>query len=196
MLCGHKFLVSTALNLRLYQIPEMGPICDHRTFHPEVTAPIAIHAKGTLGHGKLIWDALCDHQDGRFAIYTWLTTEELLVQILPAPGQSQGSIVCYNIDGPCAGGTSRIIGCKEFVDMQPMELCCYAHFMRPDMCVGYVRLGRTKAFDPSHSVLIPLLGHDGRAEDLHWDEESGRLCVLFSPDGDRNAKALLMVDMV
>jgi len=60
----------------------------------------------------------------------------------------------------------------------------------------YVRLERIKAPDPSRPVLVSLPGQDGRVEDLSWDEESGRICVIFSPFGDRSTRNMLMVDLI
>jgi hypothetical protein len=51
-------------------------------------------------------------------------------------------------------GNSRAVACKDFVDMQPMELQILTYFTRVDSHNSYDRLERTKAPDPTISVLI------------------------------------------
>jgi hypothetical protein len=180
-------LVSTLLGFHFYRMPDDAS-CS------EVAPPLAVYAKGKSDHGRTVWNGLCSHYDGRLETYTF--TEEEALLILPSPGQSEDDFVRYVIDGSCSMGNSRTIGCKDFADMQPMELQSFTHFTRTDGNAGYVRLGRTKAPDPLRPTSVPLLGQDGRVEDLSWDEESGRICVICSPFGDRNIRYMLVVDVI
>jgi hypothetical protein len=193
MLCSHMILVSTPLGLHLYRIPDFG---SDASSHSDIAHPLAVYIQGKSEESdKTVWDSLCLHYDGRLATYTFTEEEEALL-ILPCPGQSEDEFVRHVIDGPCSMGNSRAIGCKDFVDMQPMELQGFTHFTSHNRHVGYVRLERIKAPDPSRPVLVSLPGQDGRVEDLSWDEESGRICVIFSPFGDRSTRNMLMVDLI
>jgi len=190
ILCPHMILVSHFSSLSLYRIPELRPACNDGTFNPAVSIPLATHSHDTPVNEKLIWNTLCPHFDGHLATYTF--SEEDAVLILPSPGQSKDEFVRYVINGPCSMGYSRAIGCRDFIDLEPMELQCFTQFTRSDGHPGYKRLGRTEAPRPTHVVSIPLLGQDGRPEDISWDEESGRISVLFSPRGDRTTRKLLL----
>jgi len=185
-------LVSTLLGLHLYRIPD---VASNDASRSEVMPPLAVYMQGKPDNGKAIWNAMCSHSDGRISTYTFDEEEDALL-VLPNPGQSSADFVRYVIHGPCSMGNSRAVACKDFIDMQPMELQILTHFTRMDSHNGYVRLGHTKAPDPTQSVPIALLGQDGRAEDLSWDEESGRICVIFSPFGDRAIRYMLIVDLI
>jgi hypothetical protein len=187
-------LVSAGLYLCLHRIPELRPVCDGSTDGPVVSMPLATHFSGASVNDNPIWNMLCPHFDGRLATYTFSEEDALL--ILPPPGESQDKCVRYVVDGPCSMGYSRAIGCMNFIDQQPMELECFTHYTRSDRHVGYRRLGRTEAPHPLQTVTIPLLGQDGRVEDLSWDEESGRISVIFSPLGDRGVREMLLLYMI
>jgi hypothetical protein len=146
-------------------------------------------------YDRSISDALYPLHDGQLATFTLSQGRESTF-ILPSLGSSNQIFVRHAFDGPCSIGNSRAIGCNEFIDMKPVELRCFTHYTRRNDHNGYVRLGRTEAPDTSRSVSIQLLAWDGRLEDVSWDEESGRICVIFSPSDDRGSRGLLMVDMV
>lgn len=183
-------LVSVGSYLSLHRIPELQPVCDDDTSEPVVSVPLATHLPGN----DLIWNMLCPHFDGRLATYTF--TEEDALFILPPPGESEDECVRYVVHGPCSMGYSRAIGCMDFFHQEPMQLQCFTHYTRSDRNAGYGRLGRTEAPHPLHIVTIPLLGQNGRAEDISWDEESGRLIFIFSPLGNNDVREMLLLYMI
>lgn len=190
-------LVSHGSNLSLYRIPELIPAYDDRAHDPVVCTPLATHTQETSVNNTLIWDMLCPYYDGRLPIYTSLTSEDdQCLLILPSPGESQDKIVRYVVNGPCFMRNSHTIGIRDFVVQQPMELQCFNHFARSNTHFGYIRLGRTQAPHPTHTTWITLLGHDGRVEDLSWDEQSGRISVLYSPPDNPDARELLLLHMI
>jgi hypothetical protein len=99
--------------------------------------------------------------------------------------------------GPCSTDSSRAIGCQDTEELQHIELLCFSAGTYHDASTGYLRLGRTRAPDPSRSVSIQLLGYHGHVEDLSWDEESGRICATYNPAGEYSiSSSLLMIDMI
>lgn len=193
IICAHMLLVSTPSDLYLYQAPKLVPISPDIESHALVASPLAIYGPQRPNDGRMIWDTV--HHDGRIATYTYSSDEESLL-ILPPPGGNEDDIVRYVLDGPCSMGNSRAVGCRLWVDQEPMELQCFTHFTRPDNHFGYARLGLSKAPEPSHYTSISLVGQNGRVEDLTWDEESGRICLIFSPWHDRTTREMLMIDMI
>ena len=187
-------LVSHGPNLSLYRIPELIPAYNDRIHGPVVCTSISTYMQGAWVNDTLIWDMLCPSYDGRLPIYTWEGDQDLL--ILPSPGESQDKIVRYVVSGPCFMRTSHTIGCRDFVVQQPMELECFSHFARSYTHVGYMRLGRTEAPHPKHTASIPLQNQDGRVEDLSWDEESGRISVIYSPSNNRDTREMLLLYML
>jgi len=194
ILCHHMILVSTSSSLRLYQIPEFLPVRSNIE-HSNLATPLATHVIGKPNPDKLIWNALCAHLDHRICTYIFSDEEEALL-ILPLPGQSGDDIVCHVFEGPCFMGSSRAIGCRKAFSTCPMEIQCFAPCSRKDSHIGYVRLGRTQAPNPSRPVSVQLPGYDGRVEDLSWDEESGRICLIYKHLGDSSARSLLMIGMI
>lgn len=197
MLCPHMILVSTTRGLHLYRAPQIDSDDGINACIGTATLqPIAAYLKDEPSTGKQIWDSLCpQHHDGHVATYTFTDLEDALL-ILPGPGQTSEAFVRYVIDGPCSMGNSRAIGCRDFVDMQPMTLQTFTHFTRHHRHPGYMRFGRTSAPSPSLTTSIPLVGWDGRTEDLSWDEQSGKICVISSPFEDRSTRNMLLVDMI
>jgi hypothetical protein len=95
---------------------------------------------------------------------------------------------------------SRVIWVKEYRFSDAIELYICTHLTRSDRHAGYMRLGRSKAPQLEHvtSVRIPLVGECGVIKDLSWDEESGRIGILFdsSRDGDAQVtRHLMTVDL-
>jgi hypothetical protein len=177
MLCSHMILVSTRSTLSLYEIPEFTAVCHDIQFLSNLSTPLASHVLGKPNHGRLIWDTLCPHHDRRIWTYTFSPVEEALL-ILPLPGQSEDDLIHHVFDGPCYMGSSCAIACKETVKKQPVELQCFAPCTRHERHTGYVRVGRTRAPNPSRPVSIVLPGYDGLVEELSWDEESGQISIV------------------
>ncbi|KIM86421.1 hypothetical protein PILCRDRAFT_4916 [Piloderma croceum F 1598] len=196
VLCPHMILVSTLSSLDLYQTPEFMPLGSSIKSCSNLSTPIAIHDFTKPNQGKLIWNALCPHLDGRFWCYIFSEVEEALL-ISPLPG-SDDDFVRHVFDGPCSTDSSRAIGCRDTVEFQHIELLCFSASTYHDASTGYMRLGRTQAPDPSRSVSIQLLGYYGHVEDLSWDEESGRICAIYNPVDEYygSSSSLLMIDMI
>ena len=195
VLCPHMVLVSTLSCLYLYQTPKFMPLGSGIKSHLNLSTPIAIHDFRFPNQGKLIWNALCPHFDGRFWCYIFPQAEvEEALLISPLPG-SDGDFIRHVFDGPCSADSSRAIGCQDTVELQHIKLLCYSVGTYHDASTGYLRLGRTKAPDPSQSVSIQLPGYHGHVEDLEWDEESGRICATYNPAGEHSS-SLLMIDMI
>lgn len=80
-------------------------------------------------------------------------------------------------------------------DLAMIELQISTHFTKPDRHPGYMRLGRSKAPDPSHIVSIDIpTNYVPEIENLSWDEESGRICLLLSKVP--RSKYLMIVDLL
>jgi hypothetical protein len=194
VLCPHMILLSTLSGLYLYQTPEFMPLGSSIKSCSNLSTPIAIHEfTKPKQEGKLIWNALCPHLDGRFWCYIFSEVEEALL-ISPLPG-SDDDFVRHVFDGPCSTDSSRAIGCRDTVESHHIELLCFSAGTYHDTSTGYLRLGRTQAPDPSRSVSIPLLGYHGHVEDLSWDEESGRICAIYNP-AEAYLSSLLLIDMI
>jgi hypothetical protein len=169
--------------------------------HSNLATPIASHIFGKPNDGRLIWNALCPHLDGRMWTYTFSETENAEIEeallISPLPGQfDKHDFIRHIFDGPCAMGSTRAIGYKYAVELRPIELHCFSPGTYHIMSAGYVRLGRIQASNPECSVSIPLPGYEGHIEDLAWDEESGRICAIYRPADDPTRRDLLMIDMI
>jgi hypothetical protein len=177
--------------LSLYRIPELRPY-DYKIYDPVICTSLATYTQGASVNDAPIWDMLCPHFDGCFPTYT--SEEDQCFLILPSAGESQDKIVRYVVNGPCHMGYSHTIGCRDFLVQRPMELQCFGHFERSNTHVGYMRLGQVP--HPKHTTLIPLLGYDGRAEDLSWDEESGRISIIYSPSGNPDSREMLLLYMI
>lgn len=80
---------------------------------------------------------------------------------------------------------------------EPIKLTSCTHLTKAESHPGYVRLGRTKAPDPSRTTLIPLAsGQNMIVEGISWDEQSGRICIQASCAEDRQKKFLGIVDLL
>jgi hypothetical protein len=87
--------------------------------------------------------------------------------------------------------------CHDHLGLGPITVQCFTHFTLSDGHIGHWRLGRTKSLDPSRSVTISLAGHNGRMEDVSWDEESGQVCVIYTPlDAEYHDRVMLLVDLL
>jgi hypothetical protein len=76
-----------------------------------------------------------------------------------------------------------------------ITLASCPRFTKPDDHVGYMRLGRSGAPDPSHIALIPLVGHFGDVHAISWDGDSGRICLVYTPP-ESETDNLMMIDLL
>jgi len=190
ILCSHIILVSASFRMHLFEIPELKPAGGGGSSHAVWVKPLVAN-----GHDKSIRNALCDHHDGCVSAYAFAEHQQALI-ILPSPGQSDNTTVRYVLQGSCYRNASRAIMCHDYVHLQPIKVQCFTHFTRFDGHAGYIRLGRDKALDPSRSVTIPLAGHIGRNEDSSWDEESGQVCIIYTPLGVSDHRIMVLVDLL
>jgi hypothetical protein len=90
---------------------------------------------------------------------------------------------------------SRAIWCA--IPSDELHMC--THLTKPDAHPGYMRLGRSNAPDPSHIVSIVLpdnVNNPGTwIDNLSWDEESGRICLLVSSI-EAVPKTLVIIDLL
>lgn len=198
MLYPFYLLITSTHGLDLYKIPEFGPPRGYFTTDWPIALPAASSIKGRLSHERSISDELSLVYDGRVATFIYADHEEGL-SILPSPCKPNEQPILRTFDGPCSMGSSRSIGYHGQTEMQPLELRCLAHLTRRDDHPGYVRLERTVAPDPSQSVIIDLKNETGIIEDLSWDEGSGKLCMIYTPDvseGNTSPRWLLVVNLI
>jgi len=191
LLCSHMFVVSSALGLRLYKIPELGPTCEDGASNVQYVTPLA-----NEGFGQSIRRFLCAHHDGHVSAYSSSFGNEALI-VLPPLAQAGDKMLVHWIDGPCSRTASRAILCKDYCDMEPIKLQSLVHCTRPGTHAGYTRLGQSYAPDPSRCSSISLMGYNGCTEDLSWDPESGRICVLFTLPGESGrCRNMAVVDVL
>lgn len=175
--------------MSVYKIPELKPLGEDGLPYMVSVAPIVADAEGTA-----VRKALCDHHKGSVSAYC-NTDQEALV-IIPPPGQPDEKVVSHLLEGSCCRCASRTIMCHDYTELQPIEVQCFAHYVRPDDHPGYIRLGHTEAPDPARSMTITLSDHNGQTEDLSWDEESGRVCMLYIPLDDTQARVMLCFNLL
>jgi hypothetical protein len=191
ILCSHMILVSASFGMFLFEIPQLQPATESDLSHPVSVIPLIAN-----GQDVAIRSALCRHHDGCVSAYAFAEHQEALVILPPLDSLSQKA-VRYTLQGSsCYRNASRAIMCHDHQGKGPITFECFTHFTRSDGHVGYLRLGRTKALDPSLSVTISLTGHNGRMEDVSWDEESGRVCVIYTPLDVYNDRVMLLVDLL
>lgn len=182
--------MSTSAGTNIYPIPDLLPVGEDGSVNIASVSPLEIESPK-----KSIRDVLCSHLDGRVSAYAFADGEDSLC-ILPPPGQSEANTIWHKLQGSCSRNASRAILCQDYIDLSPIEFRSLTHFTRPGDHAGYTRLGRAGALDPSQSVTISVPGHDGRTRDLAWDEETGRVCVLYTPLDDSSARNMLLIDMM
>jgi hypothetical protein len=75
-----------------------------------------------------------------------------------------------------------------------IELASCTHFTKPDSTPGYMRLGRSRAPDPTRITSILLSGEKGRVDTISWDEDSGCIFILASCFCGSEHQRLLVID--
>jgi len=190
ILCSHMILVSASFGMFLFMIPQLKPAGEGGLSHAVSVTPLVAN-----GRDVLIRNALCRHHDGCVSAYAFAEHQEALVILPPLENLTQKA-VRYTLQGSCYRNASRAIMCHDHFGQGPITVQCFTHFTRFDGHVGYLRLGRAKALDPSRSVTISLAGHNGHMEDVSWDEESGRVCIIYTPLNAYHDKVILLVDLL
>ena len=200
ILCPHLILVSAPSCIYLYKIPELSTMPENGVLNIVPATPLAKYEEWTVDyHHNFIWDTLCSHHSGRMSTLFFSESGSCLLAVLPSIGQSHSDAVTHMVGTHAAFGPTRAIWLKE--SLQPIErikLESCVHFTKPDTHAGYLRLGRTRAPDPSRSCYIPIGGQFGHVQDISWDEESGKICIVCLPlAGDEHSgKIMLLVDLV
>ena len=188
-------LVSLAHRILLYVIPELTLI-RHGIPSPEVAVtPLAMYGGPPIVEKNLLWNSFCSHLGGT-RLTTVVQSEHggFDVIIFPRPGEPEDTLVRHEM-GMGDFGASRAIW--SHVTNGGIELRSCTHFMRPDTHVGYMRLGRSKAPDPSRVVRIPGVGHAEELLDVSFDEPSGVIFLLVScSDNGEVNKKVIMVNLV
>jgi len=160
--------------------------------------PLATYPKSLTNEPKLLWDLLCSHhEETRLSTVAESQMNHWFdLVILPRPGQPEDAFIRHGI-GLVDFGPSRAIWDKPG---PLLELCSCAQFTRADNHVGYLRLGLSRAPDPSRLVSIPVGQKAVVINDLAWDEQSGLVVLLVTNwrDGDstRQSKSLIMIDLM
>lgn len=161
-------------------------------------SPISAHIfEG--GGGENVWNKLCEyhHKDSRAATAAQMDGRQYVLLIWPTPGQPSGTFVRH----PCHWydlGHGRAIWLHHTEGHEEIVLRMCAHLTRPDNHIGYARLGRSGAPDPSKVVLIPLIQReeDFEIEDLSFDETEGRVCLLVSSLDADDSRRVLVVNLI
>jgi len=198
ILCPHRFLVSVAQRIFIYAIPELSPLCEDIPLQIIDVTPLAVHEESNTGDHKWLQHNLCSHHtENRLSTVAESANGGFDVIILPSAGQPTETLVRYAI-GTCDFGPSRAIWSKvPSFSMDEIELRSCALFTHADTHVGYMRLGRSKAPNPSRCSSIPIAGNTGRIRDLAWDEQSGIICISVSLwDGEREVMDLVVVELI
>ena len=190
ILCSHIILVSASFSIHLFNTPELKPAGEGGSCHAVWAKPLIAN-----GHDKSIWDVLFHHHNGWVSAYAYSEHQEALI-ILPYPKQLDNMTICYVLQGSCYRNASCAIMCHDYVNLQPIKVQSFTHFMRFEGHAGYIRLGYDKALNPSWSVTISLAGHNGRNEDSSWDKESGQVCIIYTPLGGNYDRILLLIDLL
>lgn len=195
VVCPHLIAITTQDHFYLFRIPEMKPVHTSHPPHIAQANPLSIHAPE---YRNDIWNALCCHHDGRIAMASTSDSADFFLVIWPPAGQSEGTFVSHLL-WQFDMNPSRVIWVRNYQFSEAIELYICTHFTRSDRNIGYMRLGRSQAPHPSHvaSIRIPLTGQTGVIKDLSWDEESGRICVLFESSRDHGPQRrhLMAIDL-
>lgn len=140
-----------------------------------------------------IWKMLCAHHAGGRVATAAQSLFDYVLIVWPPAGQSTDQFVRH----PCLWydlGLSRAIWLDQHDAGVAIKLLGCTHLTKPDNHAGYLRLGKTHAPHPSHTLTISLPGQTGRIADLSWDEESGRIAVLVS--SSISLRTLVVIDLV
>jgi hypothetical protein len=140
-----------------------------------VVTPLAVFADTQADEQrKMPWNCLCSHHDGN----RLPAVAELDIVVFPPAGQTAGTLVRH-ATWMCDFGPSRAIWYNTLPDeSDEIELRSCTIFTHVDAHAGYMRLGRSKAPDPSRLFSIPITGQTGAIRDLTWEEQSGLICIL------------------
>lgn len=187
-------IVSTPLRLLLYPILELSPVREgYKPLAVPVT-PLATYAENVSGGSNSIWNTLCSHHSGRLSTMTYSQDGGCALVVLPPTGQSESDAVVHcPVNFPIARCATRSIW-RRGDGAESTKLNSCVHFTNPGNQYGYMRLGRSRPPDPSHVSCISLNDTDGVIEDISWDEESGRICLVRF-DGPDN-RCLSIIDLL
>lgn len=191
-------LVSNASTTYLYEFPE--PIYSVTESHVHIT-PIKHLAtdkeEGDVSRRK-IWESLCRHHEGRISVLRFRNYYRpgLELVMFPPAKSGAGASVYNDIRYDYTIGSTRVLWSEE---MENLRFFSRVHTTKHDDHVGYRRLGRKSAHDTTDETMIisSLSNHYG-VDDLSWDEESGRICVITDEyEGDEtNLKWLTVIDLI
>jgi hypothetical protein len=172
----------------------MAPVTGDRVSPVAQSAPLAVYGQDQRAS---IWNYICDHHDGgRVATATNTALPEYALVIWPPKGQPEESFIRHT--GQAFDiGLFRALWSKVCRIPVNIELHACTYLTKPDNFAGYMRLGRLRAPDPSHTASIPILEQSGSMRHLSWDEESGRIVILRSSFQEPLGRLyLLVVDLV
>jgi len=157
--CSHRCLISTGQRLFLYEIPELSPVREDVPLQAVVVTPLAVFGDIQADEQrKMPWNCLCSHHDGN----RLPAVAELDIVVFPPAGQTAGTLVRH-ATWMCDFGPSRAIWYNTLPDeSDEIELRSCTIFTHVDAHAGYMRLGRSKAPDPSRLFFHPN----------HWTDRS------------------------
>lgn len=167
----------------VYEIPQTSYVLTGDKPTTVDVYPLSSHDDATKADpGHELWNCLCKHLDGS-RISTAGDADDghwFEMVVLPMTQQAERNFVRHPI-GVCDYGPSRAIWAVDrwrHPESDSILLQGCTHFTRFDEHVGYTRLGRSRAPDPSHLVLIPLLEQTDVVKDISMDETRGKIFVL------------------
>jgi len=200
ILCPHLILVSAPSCIHLYYIPELSAMPENSVPNIVPAIPLAKYVEW-IDDFHFIWNTLCKHHSGRMSPQFFSDTGPCFLVVFPSMGQSHSDTVTHLAGTHAAFGPTRVVWLKEtFQPVGRIKLESCVHFTKLDTHPGYMRLGRTKAPDPSRICHIAIYGQFGPVQNISWDEESGKICIVCLPlPGEENInghKVLLLVDLV
>lgn len=126
--------------------------------------------------------------------------QEDFLAVLPFTNQSQtDNIALQRVGLPIAFGPSRAVWWddNELEEDESVNLKISTHFSMTDDHPGYMRMGLSRAPDHSKAHNLSLKGQLGEVEDMSWNEESGRICMVCIPSSrnDSEPRSLVVVDL-
>lgn len=166
----------------VYEVPQTSFV---RTGTQPTTVdvyPLSSYDDATKGDpDRELWNCLCKHHDGS-RLSTAGESDDgpgFEMVVLPMTQQEEGNFVRHPI-GVCDYGASRAVWVNNWTEPESNSVLLQGctHFTRLDEHVGYMRLGRSRAPDPSHLFFIPLLAQTERVKDISMDDTRGKIFVL------------------